>query len=70
VWKLEVGIMAAETKRVWVRLEGLLKWYEHFKYDPRSQEVIDALIEVPGGATVEEKIQIIRDEIAAGRKEL
>ena len=52
-----------------LNLEGVLTWYEHFKDDPQAGEAVDAFIEMPG-ATLEEKLQAIRDEIKAGRNEL
>jgi hypothetical protein len=56
----------ADTKNIGLSLQGFLNWYDSHRGEPTSREALDALIR--GGETEKEKLQFIRDEIAAARK--
>jgi hypothetical protein len=66
------GGAMADRRPIQLDLQGFLKWYQHYREQPRPNQmqylksVLDVL--VPGDSTEQEKLQFIRDEIAAGRR--
>jgi hypothetical protein len=44
---------------------GFVRWYEHYKHEPKAQEVLNALVQGPG--TLEEKLEWAKGQAEAAK---